>query len=113
MNAGGNFGVRDTRFIDSIKTVVDLVCPNVVSCADILAMAARDCVSLTRGPYVNIPLGRRDGIQASNIEADIKLPPADISVDNMLSEFSQMGMTTAEIVAILGEYLILLTFFPS
>lgn len=104
MESEGNFGIRDIRFIDSIKGAVELVCPNTVSCADILAMAARDCVSITRGPYINIPLGRKDGIQASNLEADARLPPSDISADDMMNEFAQMGMTPEESVAILGAH---------
>ncbi|CAM6104538.1 unnamed protein product [Calypogeia fissa] len=106
LESGANFGIRDIRFIDSIKGAVELVCPNTVSCADILAMAARDCVSITRGPYINIPLGRRDGTQASNLEADARLPHSDISADNMLNEFAEMGMTAEESVAILGAHTI-------
>jgi peroxidase len=106
LDSSGNFGIRDTRFIDSIKGAVELACPGVVSCADILAMAARDCVSITRGPYISIPLGRRDGTQASNIEADVRLPPSNISVDQTLNEFGQMGMSADETIAILGEFLL-------
>lgn len=41
-----NLSVRGYDVIDAAKAVVEAICPDVVSCADIIAMATRDAVAL-------------------------------------------------------------------
>ncbi|CAN1262972.1 Peroxidase 66 [Linum perenne] len=59
--AGPNMNsLRGFEVIDSIKLQMESVCPGVVSCADILTVAARDSVVALGGPSWNVQLGRRD-----------------------------------------------------
>ncbi|KAK2646635.1 hypothetical protein Ddye_021830 [Dipteronia dyeriana] len=68
--------------IDDIKTAIEKICPGVVSCADILWLAARDAVSF---PFIKnmweVPTGRRDGrvSLASEINANLPSPLSDFS----------------------------------
>ncbi|KAH9325669.1 hypothetical protein KI387_005847, partial [Taxus chinensis] len=102
----GNFGIRKLEVIDRLKSAVESACPGTVSCADIIALAARDAIRISGGPTIPIPLGRRDSLTASNALADRFLPSASISVDAMLRLFADKGMTVEEAVAMLGAHTI-------
>ncbi|KAK8338307.1 hypothetical protein V6Z11_A09G244900 [Gossypium hirsutum] len=71
-NARGNFNsVRGFEVVDQIKVEVDRVCGRpTVSCADILAVVARDSVLALGGPAWKVRLGRRDSTTASMALAD-------------------------------------------
>ncbi|GMJ09613.1 hypothetical protein like AT3G01190 [Hibiscus trionum] len=64
-----NLSLRGFHVIDAVKSAVEKACPGVVSCADILALVARDSVSMIHGPSWEVPLGRRDGKVSSLNEA--------------------------------------------
>ncbi|KMT16280.1 hypothetical protein BVRB_3g054310 [Beta vulgaris subsp. vulgaris] len=105
LGASKNFGIRKRESINMIKSKVEEECPGQVSCADIIVLAAREAVAISGGPRIEVPLGRRDSISASNSEVtDALLPSSDIGVNDALTLFSKLGMTTQETVAIMGSH---------
>ncbi|XP_059626537.1 peroxidase 29 [Cornus florida] len=105
MTSKKNYGIRKRELISTIKLMVETVCPQQVSCADILILAAREAVALSGGPLIRVPLGRRDSSTTSSYKfADASLPAPNLGVDGMLLMFSNKGMTTEEAVAITGAH---------
>ncbi|XP_062105056.1 peroxidase 29 [Humulus lupulus] len=105
MASAKNFGIRKRKTINLLKSMVEVACPNQVSCADILIMAAREAVATSGGPYIKVPLGRRDSSSAPSYElANALLPPSTIGVEEMLQIFSNKGMSVEESVAIMGSH---------
>ncbi|KAI9092539.1 hypothetical protein K1719_027667 [Acacia pycnantha] len=98
-----NLSLRGYEIIDDIKEQLEQQCPGVVSCADILAMAARDAVFFSGGPVYDIPKGRKDG-RRSKIEDTINLPAPSLNASQLIKMFSQHGFTAQEMVALSGGH---------
>ncbi|CAN8237230.1 unnamed protein product [Cochlearia groenlandica] len=106
-NAGPNRNsARGFNVIDNIKTAVETACPGVVSCADILAIAARDSVVLLGGPNWNVKVGRRDARTASQAAANSNIPAPTFSLSQLISSFSAVGLSTRDMVALSGAHTI-------
>ncbi|OMO76910.1 Plant peroxidase [Corchorus capsularis] len=104
MVSGKNFGIRKRETIEQIKYILEAECPGQVSCADIIALAAKESVALSGGPNIQIPLGRKDSITCSRRAAETHLPSPDITVDQLLKIFMSKGLNMEESVAILGGH---------
>ncbi|XP_042494028.1 peroxidase 47 [Macadamia integrifolia] len=98
-----NLSLRGYEIIDDAKNQVENQCPGVVSCADILAMAARDAVFWAGGPFYDIPNGRKDG-RRSKIEDTIRLPPPTLNSSELIRTFGQRGFTVQEMVSLSGGH---------
>ncbi|CAL5366484.1 unnamed protein product [Camellia sinensis] len=107
VNAAPNFNsVRGFNVIDNIKSAVERACPGVVSCADVLAVTARDSVVILEGPNWKVKLGRRDARTASQGAANSSLPPPTSSLSALISSFSAVGLSTKDMVALSGSHTI-------
>ncbi|ONI19418.1 hypothetical protein PRUPE_3G278900 [Prunus persica] len=88
------------------KTALELACPNTVSCADILAVATRDLVTMMGGPYYNVPLGRRDGRVSKASAVEGTLPRPAMPVSQLIQVFGSRGFSVQEMVALSGAHTI-------
>ncbi|KAI3825369.1 hypothetical protein L1987_06852 [Smallanthus sonchifolius] len=97
-----NLSLRGYKVIDDAKQLENM-CPGVVSCADIVAMAARDAVFFAGGPVYDIPKGRKDGTR-SKIEDTRNLPSPFFNSSELIKMFGQKGFTAPEMVALSGGH---------
>ncbi|KAK8643715.1 hypothetical protein V6N13_012998 [Hibiscus sabdariffa] len=98
--------VRGFEVIDTIKSNVEAACNATVSCADILALAARDGVVLLGGPTWQVPLGRRDARTASQSAANSQIPSPASNLAALISSFSAKGLSTRDLTALSGGHTI-------
>ncbi|XP_060213509.1 peroxidase 41-like [Lycium barbarum] len=88
--------------ISRIKTALELSCPGVVSCADILASATRNLIVMIGGPHYKVPLGRKDGLVSQATRVEGKLGRANETMDQMIQKFQGLGFNIQEMVALAG-----------
>ncbi|XP_020234097.1 cationic peroxidase 1 [Cajanus cajan] len=105
-NSRANFqSARGFEVVDEIKGAVDEACGKpVVSCADILAVAARDSVVALGGPTWDVPLGRRDSTTASRDAADASIPAAFFNLSQLITNFKNHGLDEKDLVVLSGGH---------
>ncbi|XP_074289148.1 peroxidase P7-like [Silene latifolia] len=97
---------RGFEVIDTIKSNVEAACPATVSCADILAQAAREAVFLLGGPAWPVQLGRRDARTASQSAANTDLPSPNADLTTLISKFAAKNLTPRDMTALSGAHTI-------
>ncbi|XP_015964185.1 peroxidase 72 [Arachis duranensis] len=97
---------RGFEVIDEIKSALEKECPETVSCADILAIAARDSTVLTGGPSWEVPLGRRDSRDASISGSNYNIPAPNNTFQTILTKFKLKGLDIVDLVALSGSHTI-------
>ncbi|XP_039835878.1 peroxidase 43-like isoform X2 [Panicum virgatum] len=98
-----NQGLRGQDVVDAAKAQLEDQCPGVVSCADIIALAARDAVAMTGGPSFDVPTGRRDGLASNLRDADV-LPDAADSISVLRSRFAAAGLDDRDLVLLTAAH---------
>ncbi|KAK1433305.1 hypothetical protein QVD17_10215 [Tagetes erecta] len=98
--------VRGFEVIDEIKAALEVACPQTVSCADILALAARDSTVLSGGPSWEVPVGRRDSFGASLHGSNHNIPAPNSTFQTILTKFKIQGLDLVDLVALSGSHTI-------
>ncbi|KAF9611755.1 hypothetical protein IFM89_034938 [Coptis chinensis] len=98
-----NISLHAFYVIDNAKKAVEALCPGVVSCADILALAARDAVTIAGGPNWEVPKGRKDG-RVSKATETRSLPAPTFNISQLQQSFSQRGLSMNDLVALSGGH---------
>ncbi|KAL3752658.1 hypothetical protein ACJRO7_000119 [Eucalyptus globulus] len=88
--------------IDKVKEVLEQHCPGVVSCADIINLAARDAVILAGGVSYPVPTGRRDG-NSSNAKL-VDLPKRAVPWEKVIPYFKIRGLDLFDVTTLLGGH---------
>ncbi|KAK8492401.1 hypothetical protein V6N13_029586 [Hibiscus sabdariffa] len=101
-----NLSLRGYHVIDAVKSAVEKACPGVVSCADIVALVARDSVSMIHGPSWEVPLGRRDGRVSRLNEALANLPSPFFNITQLKQNFAAKGLNMKDLAVLSGGHTI-------
>ncbi|KAK3184343.1 hypothetical protein Dsin_031629 [Dipteronia sinensis] len=98
-----NLSLRGFEVIDAVKSALEKQCPLVVSCADILALVARDAVAMIHGPYWEVPTGRRDGTVSIGSETVGNLPSPFGNITLLKQSFAAKGLSVKDLVVLSGR----------
>lgn len=128
--ASPNLTLRGFEVIDAIKSDLENICPGIVSCSDILAVATKEAVVLVNplsisllvypcycsfdpllvmswnsqagGPSYRLQTGRKDSLVAFKDIAERELPSPRASLSVILARFASRGFNQQETVSLLG-----------
>ncbi|CAL5085888.1 unnamed protein product [Urochloa decumbens] len=99
--------LRGFEVIDAAKAATKSACNgrNVVSCADILAFAARDASDFLSGGRIafQMPAGRLDGRESFASETN-QLPGPDSTLSQLQQMFAAQGLDTTDMVTLSGAH---------
>ncbi|KAJ8766085.1 hypothetical protein K2173_020601 [Erythroxylum novogranatense] len=101
-----NLSLRGFNVIDAVKTALERKCPGVVSCADTLALVARDAVQMIGGPVWPVPTGRRDGMMSISFEALTGLPPPFANITQLKQMFAAVSLSVKDLAVLSGAHTI-------
>ncbi|KAF7815785.1 peroxidase 28-like [Senna tora] len=96
--------LKGADLIDDIKSKLEEECPGVVSCADTLAFAAAESMTLGGLPPQPKLGGRRDGLSSLATNSEDNLPFPNWSVDQMLKLFQKKGFNAEDMVVLNGAH---------
>ncbi|KAJ8440534.1 hypothetical protein Cgig2_028663 [Carnegiea gigantea] len=101
-----NFSVGGYDIIDDAKAALERRCPGVVSCADIIVIAARVALYLGGASWYEVETGRRDSRISLANDALVDIPVPSIPIPQALRLFARRGLNIEDFVLLLGSHTI-------
>ncbi|CAN1810952.1 Peroxidase 56 [Linum perenne] len=101
-----NLSLRGFGTIDRVKAALEMECPGIVSCSDILAIVARDVTVATKGLRWEVETGRKDGRISIMNEALFGLIPPSANISFLISGFKAVGLSVKDLVVLQGSHTI-------
>lgn len=98
-----NFGLKRgwTVIEQTYEQLKGTPAEGVVSKADLIALAGAHAVSITGGPSIDVPVGRKDATQP---DPEDRLPAETLSATDQLAIFALKSISAQEMVALLGSH---------
>ncbi|KAA8548533.1 hypothetical protein F0562_000200 [Nyssa sinensis] len=102
-----NLSLAGFDVIEEIKTQLEKTCPGIVSCADIVALSARDSVSFQFNKSIwQVLTGRRDGNISRASEALANIPSPFSNFTTLKQDFANKKLTVLDLVVLSGAHTI-------
>ncbi|XP_030527388.2 LOW QUALITY PROTEIN: peroxidase 17 [Rhodamnia argentea] len=96
--------LQSFEVIDEAKDALEKACPGVVSCADVVVVAARDAVALTGGPDWEVKLGRKDSLTANQEDSNDIMPSPRANASSLVDLFAKYNLSVKDLVALSGSH---------
>ncbi|GAB4820290.1 hypothetical protein N2152v2_007336 [Parachlorella kessleri] len=98
-----NFGLkRGWRVIQAtMAKLKGTAAEGAVSYADLVALGGAHAVRMTGGPTIQVPVGRRDALEADPVG---RMPPEDASAVQQLEIFAEAGLSPREFLVLCGGH---------